>query len=142
MQRTSNGRAPKFENTNVTVESMLGQILRGKVLLKRRKYAKLFSQGEEADAIYFIHGPGSAYCCLAPRQEGGTSRNGSTRLLGRGMPCWKFLPDQHRNMFEAINGIPNREACHASGYSQVASVLRKLCGLAISSQCQHGRGSL
>jgi CRP/FNR family transcriptional regulator, cyclic AMP receptor protein len=54
MQRTSSGRAPKFENTNVTVESMLGQIVRGKVLLKRRKYAKLFSQGEEADAIYFI----------------------------------------------------------------------------------------
>src|ERR1700733_4755512 len=36
------------------VESLLGKIVKGKKLLKRRKGAKLFSQGEAADAIYFV----------------------------------------------------------------------------------------
>ena len=54
MQRTMKARARKSEKADLPVESLLGKIVKGKELLKRRKGAKLFSQGEEADAIYFI----------------------------------------------------------------------------------------
>src|SRR4030095_5775090 len=54
MQRTMKARARRSEKADLTVESLLGKIVKGKELLKRRKGAKLFSQGEEADAIYFI----------------------------------------------------------------------------------------
>jgi CRP-like cAMP-binding protein len=54
MRRIRNAKALKFEKADLTVESLLGKILKGKALLKTRKGARLFSQGEEADAIYFI----------------------------------------------------------------------------------------
>src|SRR5437867_6244305 len=54
MQRTRKARALKSEKAGLTVESLLRKIVRGKALLKRPKGAKLFSQGEAADAIYFI----------------------------------------------------------------------------------------
>jgi CRP/FNR family transcriptional regulator, cyclic AMP receptor protein len=54
MQRTMKARARKSEKADLPVESLLGKIVKGKELLKRRKGAKLFSQGEEANAIYFI----------------------------------------------------------------------------------------
>src|SRR4030095_9451717 len=54
MQRTMKARARRSEKADLTVESLLGKIVKGKELLKRRKGAKLFSQGEEANAIYFI----------------------------------------------------------------------------------------
>jgi hypothetical protein len=58
----------------------LGKIVKCKELLKRRKGVKLFSQGEEADAIYFIHPDRQdpAHCCLAAGQEGGTRDDGSS----------------------------------------------------------------
>jgi CRP/FNR family cyclic AMP-dependent transcriptional regulator len=52
MQTTMKAKPVKKEPARA-VESLLGKIVRGKVLLKRRKGAKLFSQGEAADAIYF-----------------------------------------------------------------------------------------
>src|SRR5437016_3464028 len=54
MQRTRKARALKSEKAGLTIESLLRKIVRGKTLLKSRKGAKLFSQGEAADAIYFI----------------------------------------------------------------------------------------
>ena len=54
MQRVRNVTALKSAKVNPSVESVLENIVGGKVLLKLRKGAKLFSQGEEADAIYFI----------------------------------------------------------------------------------------
>ncbi len=54
MQRTRKARALKSEKAGLTIESLLRKIVRGKTLLKRRKGAKLFSQGEAADSIYFI----------------------------------------------------------------------------------------
>jgi CRP/FNR family cyclic AMP-dependent transcriptional regulator len=54
MQRTMKPKAPRAAKAATTVDSLLGNILKGKELLKRRKGATLFSQGEEADAIYFI----------------------------------------------------------------------------------------
>jgi CRP/FNR family transcriptional regulator, cyclic AMP receptor protein len=54
MRTTRNAKALKSEQADLTAESLLGKIVKGKTLLKRRKSAKLFSQGEEADAIYFI----------------------------------------------------------------------------------------
>jgi CRP/FNR family cyclic AMP-dependent transcriptional regulator len=54
MQRARKVRALKSEKAHLSVESPLGKVVRGKALLKRRKGAKLFSQGEAADAIYFI----------------------------------------------------------------------------------------
>jgi len=47
-------RALKTAKTAITLDSLLRKIVEGKDLLKRRKGATLFSQGEEADAIYFI----------------------------------------------------------------------------------------
>ena len=52
MQRTRKARALKSEKAGLTIESLLRRIVRGKTLLKRRKGAKLFSQGEAADSIY------------------------------------------------------------------------------------------
>jgi CRP/FNR family cyclic AMP-dependent transcriptional regulator len=52
--RTRNAKALKPDNTHLTAESLLAKIVKGKTLLKRRKGAKLFSQGDNADAIYFI----------------------------------------------------------------------------------------
>jgi CRP/FNR family cyclic AMP-dependent transcriptional regulator len=54
MGRTRNAKALKSEKADLTVKGLLGKIVKGKALLNRRKGAKLFSQGEEADAIYFI----------------------------------------------------------------------------------------
>ena len=54
MQRTIRPRALKPAKDAVTLDTLLRNIVKGKELLKRRKGAKLFSQGEEADAIYFI----------------------------------------------------------------------------------------
>jgi CRP/FNR family transcriptional regulator, cyclic AMP receptor protein len=54
MQRRMKARALKSEKADLTFEALLGKIVKGKDLLKRQKGAKLFSQGEEADAIYFI----------------------------------------------------------------------------------------
>jgi CRP/FNR family transcriptional regulator, cyclic AMP receptor protein len=52
MKRTKTARA--LEKPDVTVQSLLGKIVKGKAVLNSRKGAKLFSQGEKADAIYFI----------------------------------------------------------------------------------------
>ena len=54
MERPRKARALKSEKAGPTVDSFLGNIVRGKALLKRQKGAKLFSQGEAAEAIYFI----------------------------------------------------------------------------------------
>jgi CRP/FNR family transcriptional regulator, cyclic AMP receptor protein len=54
MQRTMRPRALKSAKAAITLDSLLRNIVEGKDLLKHRKGAKLFSQGEEADAIYFI----------------------------------------------------------------------------------------
>jgi CRP/FNR family transcriptional regulator, cyclic AMP receptor protein len=54
MERPRKARVLKSEKANLTVDSLLGNIVRGKALLKRQKGAKLFSQGEAAEAIYFI----------------------------------------------------------------------------------------
>jgi CRP/FNR family cyclic AMP-dependent transcriptional regulator len=46
----------KLKSTEIDpyVESMLENIIEGKEILKLRKGIKLFSQGDQADAIYFI----------------------------------------------------------------------------------------
>jgi CRP/FNR family cyclic AMP-dependent transcriptional regulator len=54
MQRTMKARGPKCEKAGLADESLFGKIVQGKDLLELRKGAKLFSQGEAADAIYFI----------------------------------------------------------------------------------------
>lgn len=54
MQETRQGRALKSKNTDLRIKSLLSKIVRGKALLRSPKGAKLFSQGEKADAIYFI----------------------------------------------------------------------------------------
>jgi CRP/FNR family transcriptional regulator, cyclic AMP receptor protein len=54
MKRTKTTGAPKTGKSDLTVQSLLANIVKGKAVLKRRKGAKLFSQGEKADAIYFI----------------------------------------------------------------------------------------
>ena len=52
--RTRNAKALKSDDAHLTAESLLEKIVKGKTLLKRRAGAKLFSQGDNADAIYFI----------------------------------------------------------------------------------------
>jgi CRP/FNR family transcriptional regulator, cyclic AMP receptor protein len=54
MQRIRKTAALESENADFTMESLLAKIVKPKDLLKRRKGAKLFSQGEDADAVYFI----------------------------------------------------------------------------------------
>src|SRR5438128_2031502 len=44
----------KYKEIDPYVGSMLENIIEGKEILKLRKGIKLFSQGAEADAIYFI----------------------------------------------------------------------------------------
>jgi CRP/FNR family transcriptional regulator, cyclic AMP receptor protein len=46
--------AVKLAKTNPARDSLLKNVVEGKDLLKLRNGAKLFSQGEEGDAIYFI----------------------------------------------------------------------------------------
>jgi len=54
MQRTRKVTGLKPTKVNPSVESVLENIVAGKDLVRLRKSAKLFSQGEKADAIYFI----------------------------------------------------------------------------------------
>jgi len=54
MQRTRKVTGLKSTKVNPSVESVLENIVAGKDLVRLRKSAKLFSQGEKADAIYFI----------------------------------------------------------------------------------------
>jgi CRP/FNR family cyclic AMP-dependent transcriptional regulator len=54
MQRASKVTGLKSAKVSPSVESVLENIVAGKDLVRLRKSAKLFSQGERADAIYFI----------------------------------------------------------------------------------------
>jgi len=54
MQRASKLTGLKSAKVNPSAESVLENIVAGKDLVRLRKNAKLFSQGEKADAIYFI----------------------------------------------------------------------------------------
>ena len=54
MQRVKKLTGLKSAKVNPSVESVLENIVAGKDLVRLRKNAKLFSQGESADAIYFI----------------------------------------------------------------------------------------
>jgi CRP/FNR family cyclic AMP-dependent transcriptional regulator len=54
MQRVRKLTGLKSAKVNPSVESVLENIVAGKDLVILRKNAKLFSQGERADAIYFI----------------------------------------------------------------------------------------
>jgi CRP/FNR family transcriptional regulator, cyclic AMP receptor protein len=54
MRGSSDTKRRRRANVNPSVGSLLENIVAGKDLLKLRKGAKLFSQGEKADAIYFI----------------------------------------------------------------------------------------
>jgi CRP-like cAMP-binding protein len=54
MQRASKVTGLKSAKVSPSVESVLENIIAGKDLVRLRKSAKLFSQGEKADAIYFI----------------------------------------------------------------------------------------
>ena len=54
MQRVRKLTGLKSAKVNPSVESVLENIVAGKDLVRLRKNAKLFSQGESADAIYFI----------------------------------------------------------------------------------------
>jgi CRP-like cAMP-binding protein len=54
MQRSSKLTRLKSAKVSPSVESVLGNIVAGKNLVRLRKSAKLFSQGEQAEAIYFI----------------------------------------------------------------------------------------
>ena len=54
MQRARKFTGLKSAKVNPSVESVLENIVAGKNLVRLRKSAKLFSQGEKADAIYFI----------------------------------------------------------------------------------------
>jgi CRP-like cAMP-binding protein len=54
MQRARKVTGLKSAKVNPSVESVLKNIVAGKRLVRLRKSAKLFSQGEKAEAIYFI----------------------------------------------------------------------------------------
>jgi CRP/FNR family cyclic AMP-dependent transcriptional regulator len=54
MQRRERARALTSAKADLTVDKLLGKIVKGKTRLKRRKGTLLFRQGERADAIYFI----------------------------------------------------------------------------------------
>jgi CRP-like cAMP-binding protein len=54
MATTSKAKTAKNEMRDVGVQALLRKIIKGKALLKRPKGATLFSQGEKADAIYFV----------------------------------------------------------------------------------------
>ena len=54
MQAARKVTAVKSAKTNPALNSLLKNVVEGKDLLRLRNGAKLFSQGEEGDAIYFI----------------------------------------------------------------------------------------
>src|SRR5689334_25380994 len=54
MPGTKKTVAIKSEKADLRVGRLLGKIVQGKNLLKRQKGARLFSQGQAADAIYFV----------------------------------------------------------------------------------------
>ena len=54
MATTTKAKTAKNEMRDVGVQALLLKIHKGKALLKRPKDATLFSQGEKADAIYFV----------------------------------------------------------------------------------------
>ena len=54
MATTSKSKTAKKEIPDVGFQALLLKILKGKARLKRPKDATLFSQGEKADAIYFV----------------------------------------------------------------------------------------
>ena len=78
MATTSKPKAAKTEKRDGGIQTLLLKIVKGKDLLKRPKDATLFSQGEKADAIYFVQWQGPANGRLASSQEGGACDNGSS----------------------------------------------------------------
>jgi CRP-like cAMP-binding protein len=54
MATKSKPKTAKTEKRDVGILTLLLKIVKGKDLLKRPKDATLFSQGEKADAIYFV----------------------------------------------------------------------------------------
>ena len=54
MERARNVTTPRTDKSNLAVQNLLGKIFEGQDLMKYRSGARLFSQGEHADAIYFM----------------------------------------------------------------------------------------
>ena len=77
--RTRNAKALKSDDAHLTAESLLEKIVKGKTLLKRRAGAKLFSQGDNADAIYFIQTGKVELTVVSPQ--------GKKAVLGSMGPC-------------------------------------------------------
>jgi hypothetical protein len=65
----------KSAKVSPSVESVLGNIVAGKNLVRLRKSAKLFSQGEKAEAIYFIQ---NGRVQIGSRQDSDTVYAGSS----------------------------------------------------------------
>jgi CRP-like cAMP-binding protein len=113
----------KFKSTEIDpyVQSMLENIIEGKKILKLRKGIKLFSQGDQADAIYFIQsgrvkvtiasaqGKEAVLAMLGPRDffgEGclvGQSLRISTAATAESTAVFKI---QKRAMLEALRAQP------------------------------------
>jgi len=76
---TTNAKALKPGDTHLTAETLLARVVEGKTLLKRRRAATLFSQGDKADAIYFIQTGRVQLTVVSPQ--------GRKAVLGSMGPC-------------------------------------------------------
>jgi len=61
--------APKLKDRDPTMKALLAKIVKGKTLLKRPQDAALFTQGELADAIYFVQAGKVQLTVVSPQDK-------------------------------------------------------------------------
>lgn len=120
-QKPKKTAKPKTNGIDTYIETLLENIIEGKKVLKLRKGIKLFSQGTEADAIYFIQS-GSVKLTIASSQgqEAVLALLGAREFFGEGCLVGQALristaitteasaifEIQRRAMLQALNDQP------------------------------------
>ena len=135
----------KLKSTEIDpyVGSMLENIVEGKEILKLRKGLKVFSQGADAEAIYFIQS-GSVEITIASveAKEAVLATLGPRDFFGEGCLVGQSLRVYTATTTESFYSIRNSQASHAPSSSCSARAFRKVRSLFASPQHRYGRGYL
>ena len=97
------------------VTTLLGKISEGKHVMSVRKGETIFSQGDRADAIYFVQsGRVKVSVVSSAGKEAVLAMLGPHDFFGEGVPGRPISPAEHGNGTGTGNGVPGREARDAS----------------------------
>ncbi len=143
MQKRTAVTTQKSEKVSATLANLLEEVVGGMEARKYRKSAKLFSQGAEADAIYFIQtGKIKVMVLSAQGKEAVLAIMGPRDFLGESCLVGALHRTSTAICLEAsaVFRIEKRDMLERASYP--VRVLRDFCRFATGAQCQSRRRSL